>query len=262
MAIDTGMRHRNGNRVLAEMSARAFALIEPQLSWREFTHGTMLWDAGDHVPRVYFPHAGLISLTIPAQDKHGVEVAGIGRESAAGAYQALDDQPSTTRAVVQVGGPISSLPRKTFIAAAEADEEIGRLRLLAGEWLLLQAQRMSACNATHPADARFARWLLTAVERTGLSTIPVTQEDIAGFLGIRRTTVTLIAQKLQMAGVIGYTRARITVRDRAALERACCSCCAALGRASWPSTRLEAMRRPELARRVGVGGGGDMVAPR
>src|SRR5581483_4980799 len=154
MSIDPAMRHRNGNRVLAALSPRAFALLEPHLNWREFAQGTMLWDAGENVPRVYFPHAGLISLTIPVRERRGVEVASIGRESAAGATAAFDEAPSTTRAVVDVGGPISSLPRAAFVKAAEADEEIGRLRLAAGEWLLLQAQRFAACNATHPADAR------------------------------------------------------------------------------------------------------------
>jgi hypothetical protein len=43
-------------------------------------------------------------------------------------------------------------------------------------------------------------------------------------LGSQRTTVNEAAQGLQKAGAIAYSRGRITVLDRAALERAACEC--------------------------------------
>lgn len=43
-------------------------------------------------------------------------------------------------------------------------------------------------------------------------------------LGIRRTTVTLVARGLQNAGLIRYRRDHITILDREGLEEAACEC--------------------------------------
>jgi hypothetical protein len=43
-------------------------------------------------------------------------------------------------------------------------------------------------------------------------------------LGVRRTTVTLLAQELQKRGMMRYGRGRITIIDRRALEASACEC--------------------------------------
>jgi hypothetical protein len=73
-------------------------------------------------------------------------------------------------------------------------------------------------------------------------TIHLTQEMIASLLALRRTTVTLIAQKLQVEGLIHYRRGKIMVLDRARLRAAACECCDSLSREHWPSTRLLALK--------------------
>ena len=85
-----------------------------------------------------------------------------------------------------------------------------------------------------PADARF-RWLLRVCDALGVEMISVTQESIARALGIRRTTVTLIAQQFQARGVISYRRGKIDIHDRDALHAVACDCYRGLGRARWPS---------------------------
>jgi hypothetical protein len=52
----------------------------------------------------------------------------------------------------------------------------------------------------------------------------MTQELIANMLGVRREGVTEAAGKLQGLGVIRYSRGKITVLDRALLERLSCEC--------------------------------------
>jgi Mn-dependent DtxR family transcriptional regulator len=58
----------------------------------------------------------------------------------------------------------------------------------------------------------------------------MTQELIANMLGVRREGVTEAATKLQLAGLIRYTRGHITVVDRAGLEQRTCECYAVVRR--------------------------------
>ena len=90
----------------------------------------------------------------------------------------------------------------------------------------------AACHAAHKAEARLARWLLLVQDRAGgAAVLPLTQEFLALMLGVRRTTVTEAARRLQGAGLIGYRRGRVSVLDRAGLEAAACECYGAICRA-------------------------------
>jgi Mn-dependent DtxR family transcriptional regulator len=52
----------------------------------------------------------------------------------------------------------------------------------------------------------------------------LSQEFLAGMLGVQRPTVSLVAEALQEAGLIRYTYGHVTVRDRKGLEAMACEC--------------------------------------
>jgi CRP-like cAMP-binding protein len=91
------------------------------------------------------------------------------------------------------------------------------------DYLLAQIMQTVACNSFHPIEARAARWLLTAHDRGG-SRLELTQESLAGLLGVQRTTVNAVARELQDEGLITTRRGTIEVHDRAGLERRTCEC--------------------------------------
>jgi CRP-like cAMP-binding protein len=77
----------------------------------------------------------------------------------------------------------------------------------------------------HEVQERCARWLLMTHDRVGGDdTFPLTHEFLSFMLGVRRAGVTVAAGALQKAGLIRYTRGKITVLDRAGLEEASCEC--------------------------------------
>ena len=90
-------------------------------------------------------------------------------------------------------------------------------------YLLAQIMQTVACNSFHPIEARAARWLLTAHDRGG-NRLELTQESLAGLLGVQRTTVNAVARELQDEGLITTRRGIIEVHDRAGLERRSCEC--------------------------------------
>lgn len=79
-------------------------------------------------------------------------------------------------------------------------------------------------HAIHDGLSRLCRWLLQTADRIGSDEVPLTQELLAEMLGVRRTTVTLLAQELQQRGVVKYSRGKITIVDRKALEASACEC--------------------------------------
>jgi CRP-like cAMP-binding protein len=92
------------------------------------------------------------------------------------------------------------------------------------EVLLSQARVTAACNALHVAEARFCRWLLQSADRAESDTVALTQEFLAEMLGVRRTSVTEVATKMQAAGAINYSRGLITILKRSTLEKMSCEC--------------------------------------
>ena len=52
----------------------------------------------------------------------------------------------------------------------------------------------------------------------------LSHEFLAMMLGSSRPTVTVVARKLQQAGLIRYTHAKVTILDRPGLEAMSCEC--------------------------------------
>ena len=165
------------------------------------------------------------------EDGQVVESAVVGREGAVGAFAGLGPWNAFTRATVQIPATVAVIPTSHFHAAVNRSERIRDLILRYKEALLGQVQQTAACNALHPLEARLARWLVQAFDRTGdARDLPLTQESIAQMLGARRTTVTFIARRLQDAGLISYRRGRIIILDKVGLEHLACECYRAIRR--------------------------------
>ena len=90
--------------------------------------------------------------------------------------------------------------------------------------LLNQVAQSTSCNRLHEVQERCARWLLQTHDRVDGDSFPLTQEFLSQMLGVHRPTVTVAASMLHKAGLIDYSRGRITIVDRKGLETASCSC--------------------------------------
>jgi CRP-like cAMP-binding protein len=90
--------------------------------------------------------------------------------------------------------------------------------------LLAQTGQAAACNASHALEARLSRWFLRACDAGGNATLSTTQESIAEILGVRRTSISLVAHGMQQAGLIRTRRGQIEIVDVAALRECACEC--------------------------------------
>lgn len=214
-----------GNRLLATLSAEERALVRNRMEIVELEAGDTVLRAGDRAKVSLFPYDGLIiSLQVEMNGSRSVEVASIGMEGAVGGIVSCGSAPAFANAVVQLGGRAAALPMGALETAKEASPHLKNLFCRYSDALLAQVMQSVACNAFHPIEARAARWLLHAQDRAGGDRLALTQESLAGLLGVQRTTVNAVARVLQEQGLIAYRRGAVQVVDRTGLARAACSC--------------------------------------
>jgi CRP-like cAMP-binding protein len=212
------------NKLLAALPRSQLNLLVPHLTMTTLAQGTVVYETGDEVDQVYFAHNGMFSLLAVMRDGKAIETATVGREGVVGAMAGLGLYTSLVRVVVQLPLVATKISSAQFRKAVTASEAIRDLSVHYNEVLLTQARITAACNALHPVEARFCRWLLQSADRAASDTVTLTQELLAEMLGVRRTSVTEVAGKMQHEGVITYSRGVIKIVDRTGLERLSCEC--------------------------------------
>jgi CRP-like cAMP-binding protein len=216
--------HFSSNQVLASLLPADAGLLLPHLRFVDLPQETVLFEAGGTITRIFFPHSGIVSLVVELTSGDMIEAAMIGREGVVGGLAALDTNISVSRAIVQVAGAASVV--EVDVVRALADQSIGfRTTLIKHEQILLaQSQQSAACNAAHTLEARLSRWLLRCRDLIGGDDIALTQEFVAQMLGVRRTSVSIVANTLQQAGLIKYKRGHIRLLDLQGLRDSACEC--------------------------------------
>ena len=221
---NAGARSATANKLLSSLSREQFDMLSPHMTSEVLEQGVVLIEAGDEIDFVYFPHDGMLSMLTVLKDGRAVEAATVGREGVVGAMAGLGLYTSLVRVVVQLRAEVTKIPASRFRKVVARTDAIRDLCIHYNEILLSQARITAACNAVHTIEARLCRWLLQTADRAGSDTINLTQEFLAEMLGVRRTSVTDVANKVQDAGAIHYSRGVISILDRPALEKMSCEC--------------------------------------
>lgn len=213
-----------GNRLIREMDSEDRDALLAIAAAVEFPQGHVFAESGEPVEHLHFIDSGVCSAVAVLEDGRTVETAMIGREGVTGVIASAVPHLSFTRDVAQVDGTAHRVDAARFraLAAQRPGVRDAVARFMAD--LQGELEQSAACNALHRAEQRFAKWLMRCHDRVDGDTLNLTQEYLASMLGSQRTTVNEAAQALQKAGAIAYSRGRITVMDRAALERAACEC--------------------------------------
>jgi CRP-like cAMP-binding protein len=215
---------RSSNHLLASLPAADFNVLAPHLRTLELHQGTVLFDVGDEITRVYFPHIGVISLVVGLASGEMIETGMVGRDSLVGGSSALDGKVSLNKGIVQIAGMASVLGLDYLRSLADASIAFRTTLIRHEQLILVQAQQSAACNISHTLEARLARWLLRCRDLMGSDDLELTQEFLGQMLGVRRSSVSLIAGTLQHAGLIRYRRGHIRIVNLEGLRDAACEC--------------------------------------
>jgi CRP-like cAMP-binding protein len=212
------------NRLLAALPDAEYQHLIPHLQHVSLSSKQVLYEVGEPIEYVYFPHRSIISSLATLEDGSTVEVGLVGNDGIVGIPAALGDNITTTTATVQI--PNSAMRMKASLLKSEFQRG-GVLQSLLLRYMQAQHSFISqnvACNRLHHLEQRLARWLLLICDRVGSNELPLTQEFISQMLGVRRAGVTEAANTLQQAGLIRYNRGRITILNREGLEAFSCEC--------------------------------------
>jgi hypothetical protein len=216
---------RPQNNLLRALRTGDYALIAPALEFVEYPARHLLYNPGDHVGTVYFPCGpSLVSYLVTNEDGRDVETMLVGREGAVGGIVSRGNLPAYTRMIVQFGGPFAHLRLDLLEAAKGKSASLDGMFARYADCMLAQMVQAAACNATHSIEQRTAKWITSAMERTGDTIVPLTQEQLAAMLGVGRSYASRVLQSFRREGLLQTRRGSLLVTNVDALASCACLC--------------------------------------
>lgn len=219
------MQIHKKNGVLDALLPEDLEQLRDSLSVIKFERGAALYNPGDLIRQIYFPHDAVLSLLTVMKDGRKAETATLGCEGLAGVEIVLDSNDLATHlCLVQVSGVCSCSPAEPIRRLVRQSPHALSLFAAFNRALFVEIMQSVACNALHNVEQRAARWMLMTQDRARSDSFMLTQEFLAEMLGVRRATVNIVSNSLQQQGVISYHRGLITITNRQELERISCEC--------------------------------------
>jgi Crp-like helix-turn-helix protein len=217
--------HRPQNNLLKRLTATDFALLADDLDRCELAEDALIYNPGDDVEVVHFPCGpSLVSYLITSEDGRDVEATLVGREGAVGGIVSQGYLPAYSRIVVKFGGPFARLPVDKLEQVKLKSGGVRDVFARYADCLLAQIFQSTACNAIHSIEQRTAKWIISAMDRTGSDIVPLTHEQLAGMLGVGRSYASRVIQTFKVDHILETRRGAIVVRNRAALDARSCQC--------------------------------------
>lgn len=212
------------NQILAALPPAEYRRLASHLKPVDLISGEILLEVNEPIKKIYFPQRAMISLVSIMMDGSTTEIGLIGNEGMIGLTAILGGYSTTSRTIVQISGSALEVSAEVVLQEFQRGEKLQKLLLLYTQALLTQVSQSAACNRQHHIEERLARWLLSVQDCILKDELPLTQEFIANMLGTRRSGVTVAAGILQQAGIIRYSRGKITILNQQALEETACEC--------------------------------------
>jgi len=218
------LRMARANKILGALPEKDLEQLAPKLQPIEFKVEEIFHQPLDPIRDVFFPASGIVSLVTLLEDGASVEVAVIGSEGVVGISSVMGAKFGTVEALSQSDGQALKIRATDLREHFDQSPALREPLLQYAHNLLIQVSQNAACNRAHTVEQRLARWLLLTHDRLNGDKFIFTQEFMSRMLGVRRAGVSVAANTLRQAGLIGYSRGSITMLDRKGLEAATCEC--------------------------------------
>lgn len=218
------------NHLLASLPANDYVRLLPHMELVNMKMGDVLQEAGVQIDWIYFPTTSVVCLGYITENGSSPAVGLAGNDGFIGIACVMGSDSSSTRAVVQSAGVGYRIRASLLKKELQRNGELMRVALLYAQAFVTQVSQTAVCNRFHSVDQQLCRWLLMSMDRLASNEIHLTHEWIATMLGVRREGVTQAAGKLQAKGLIQYSRGKIRILDREAIEAEVCECYAVVNK--------------------------------
>lgn len=218
-----GSANLSANWLLAALPEKDRRRLAKHLEVVPLLPGQVLLEPG-RIDFVYFPVSGVVAKVVDMADGQQVGTSMIGSEGMIPLcyFLRLDDTPF--RAVVQNAGSALRMATDDFNRVAQPGELLHSILLRFTAAFAAQVSLAAACSRLHHVQQQYCRWLLMTHNRVGADDFELTQDMVAGMLGVRRMSVTAAARQLLNKGLISYSRGKVKILDRPGLEQMSCEC--------------------------------------
>jgi Crp-like helix-turn-helix domain len=216
---------RTGNNLLDHLKVQDFQIIAPHLKQFSAESNEILYDHGQNVGTVYFPCGStLVSFLISTEDGGAVETMLVGREGAVGGIVSQGKLPAYSKIMVQFGGEFLTLPIGVLDEAKSTSRSLDNLFARYADCTMAQIFQSTACNAAHGIEQRTAKWILAALDRTGESEVPLTQERLSAMLGVGRSYISRVIGRFKQEKILGVKRGYLVILNHEKLMQKSCAC--------------------------------------
>ena len=214
----------NQNHLLAALPSEDLQALSARMELVPMPLGQLIYEPGEQLRHAYFPTTCIVSLQYVTETGASFQTAGVGNEGVVGIALFMGGDTTPSSAVVQTVGHAYRLERHLLKHEFDRAGSLQRLLLRYTQALMTQLSQNAVCNRHHSVEQRLCRWLLRTQDRVCMRDLTITQEQVAGMLGVRREGITEVAGKLKRAGLIRYRRGHIAVLERVGLEARACEC--------------------------------------
>jgi CRP-like cAMP-binding protein len=212
------------NLLLLSLPEAARDRLRPRLESVSLRTGEILHAPGDEIRHAFFLTGGLVSLEYAGVAGGSLELAAVGRDGMVGIPLVLYDLAVPYRAVARARGSALRIQASVLQTEWRSSLELHDALLAYAGRVLQQVSQAAICRQAHNVLPRICRWLLTAQDHLGTGPIDMSQQDLAGALGITREVVTRSLHEMQHANAIWCRRGRILILKRPMLESTACEC--------------------------------------
>jgi len=192
----------NQNHLLAALPTAEYERLVAHLEPVPLRLGEMLYEPGGQLQHAYFPTTAIVSLHYVTESGASAESAGVGNEGVVGISLFMGGDTTPSSAVVQTAGHAYRLEGRVLKQEFNRAGMMQRLLLRYTQALITQMSQTTVCNRHHSVEQQLCRWLLMALDRVPSRELVMTQELVAGMLGVRREGIRDAAGQLQRAGLI------------------------------------------------------------
>jgi CRP-like cAMP-binding protein len=212
------------NDILHALLNSEYQHLSPKLEPVHLKRGEIIYQADQRIDHVYFPETAVVAMIDTVEGGGTVEVGIIGHEGMVGINIFLGCLVTPDKAIVQIPGSAMRMKTSDLRKELRFGSPLQRLLLRYTQALLAIISQSVACSQHHTVEQRLARWLLTMHDHAESNEFEMPHKSIAAMLGVRREGITEAAGKLQAAGLITYSRARIQILNEAGLKKKSCEC--------------------------------------